>query len=114
MYTTFYFLQKMTTFLCWNLPCTVSEQFPLILLEFSVQKVGFVCAVRRSSGPPRITETTSGQPHVYSHFSATTAVIEEYLCRRALQIQLVSLYCELGQWKNSLKLGASILPELKK
>jgi hypothetical protein len=78
-----------------------------------VQKVEFVCAVRPSSGPPRITETTSGQPHIYSHFS-DTAVIEEYLCRRALQIQLVSLYCELGQWKNSLKLGASILPELKK
>jgi hypothetical protein len=48
-------------------------------------------------------------------FSLSAIVVtEDYLCRRALQIQLVSLYCELGQWKNSLKLGASILPELKK
>lgn len=34
--------------------------------------------------------------------------------RRSLQIKLVALYCELGQWNNSLKLGALILPELKK
>ena len=51
---------------------------------------------------------------LFSLLSYSTAVIEEYLYRKALQIQLVSLYCELGQWKNSLKLGASILPELKK